>query len=112
MSTHNTSPKRRDKPKQLTGRFLVCYRGVKGRHSRRWHRFLRTCGVRVIAGLYEVEHMTPRLSNRLYQEALEATSEGGLITLYPICQACERRGWRVGDLDAEQALYQADYYIY
>ena len=92
-------------------RFLICYSGITGRHSRRWHRFLRTCGTRVIAGLYELENMTPRLSRRLYQEALEATHEGGAVNVYPICKSCDRRGWRVGPGQSARQLDQVDYFI-
>lgn len=55
--------------------------------------------------------MTPRLSRRLYQEALEATSEGGAVKVYPICKSCERRGWRVGPGESSETLDQSDYFI-
>ena len=67
--------------------------------------------MRVIAGLYEVEHMTPRLSRQLYQEALEATSEGGMVRIYPICRGCERRGWSVGEGAAPSTLNSVDFFI-
>ena len=93
MSTFATSKP----PKTRVKRYLVCYSGLASQQSRRWHRFLRSCGTRILAGVYELEMMTPRLSTRLYREALEAVSAGGRVNLYPICGACESRGWSVGD---------------
>ena len=48
-----------------------------------------------MAGVYELEYMTPSLSRRLYREGLEAIEGGGWVQLYPICGLCERKGWRL-----------------
>jgi hypothetical protein len=55
--------------------------------------------------------MTPRLSRQLYQEALEATGEGGMIRIYPVCRGCERRGWSVGKGTERSTLNSVDYFI-
>ena len=48
-----------------------------------------------MAGVYELEHMTPALSRRLYREGVEAVEAGGWIQFYPVCGLCDRRGWRL-----------------
>ena len=106
MSTHQSEKP----PRTRVKRYLVCYTGLASQQSRRWHRFLRSCGTRTLAGVYELELMTPRLSTRLYQEALEAVSAGGKVHLYPICGACENRGWSVGD--GEQQRQDRDHARY
>lgn len=88
--------------------YIVLYSGIRGAQSRRWHRFLRGIGERQIAGLYELKFMTQRLSNRLYEEAKIATTEGGYVKLYPICQSCEKRSWQVGGRAIEREL---DYFV-
>ena len=88
--------------------FLVVYSGIRGKESRRWHRFLRTIGVRQLAGLYLLNHMSPRLLSQLYTEAKIAIEQGGSVKLYPLCSRCEGGGWQLGGSLVDQ---NASYYI-
>ena len=75
--------------------YLVCYSGIKGHYSRRWHRFLRTCGQRQMNGVYLIESR-PQITKKLQINAQEITKDGGTISIYPLCSRCHTHSLHFG----------------